>query len=183
MFIIFFCHTTSASVFSCEGCDQGFGYLLAKRLDGAGYKVFAGCLDAEGEGAANLRNETSQKLEVLQLDVSKEDQIEAARVTVADSLEGRGELITLRPSIGAQTTFGIPAILFIMVKFVQLLFRSSLAIGTFCAVFSFYKIPQTHCVCLYNLSDEELSCGGLSQNKCPPISCQRVINFEKSNLS
>ncbi|GFR88370.1 D-beta-hydroxybutyrate dehydrogenase, mitochondrial [Elysia marginata] len=67
----------------------GFGYLLAKRLDAAGYKVFAGCLDAKGEGAATLRDETSPKLEVVQLDVTKEDQIEAARVTVADSLEGR----------------------------------------------------------------------------------------------
>ncbi|GFN78488.1 11-cis retinol dehydrogenase, partial [Plakobranchus ocellatus] len=70
------------------GCDQGFGYLLAKRLDGAGYKVFAGCLKANEDGPKRLKAETSPKLEILQLDVTKEDQIEAARSTVADSLEG-----------------------------------------------------------------------------------------------
>ncbi|KAK3742600.1 hypothetical protein RRG08_023432 [Elysia crispata] len=71
------------------GCDQGFGYMLAKRLDGAGYKIFAGCLDAEGEGAVTLQKEASPKLEVIQLDVTQDDQVEKARVTVVDSLEGR----------------------------------------------------------------------------------------------
>ncbi|KFM81942.1 11-cis retinol dehydrogenase, partial [Stegodyphus mimosarum] len=36
------------------GCDSGFGNMLAKRMDGLGYRVFAGCLFPNGEGAKDL---------------------------------------------------------------------------------------------------------------------------------
>ncbi|XP_059145158.1 retinol dehydrogenase 16-like, partial [Physella acuta] len=60
----------------------------ARRLDEDGFKVFAGCLDAKGEGPKKLQSECSPKLEILQLDVTSEEQIEAARVKVVDSLMG-----------------------------------------------------------------------------------------------
>ncbi|XP_074659878.1 retinol dehydrogenase 7-like [Tubulanus polymorphus] len=59
------------------GCDSGFGYELAKKLDSIGMTVFAGCLNIEGVGAMNLKQTCSNKLEIVQLDVMKQDQIEA----------------------------------------------------------------------------------------------------------
>ncbi|CAL1541586.1 unnamed protein product [Lymnaea stagnalis] len=70
------------------GCDSGFGHALAERLDADGYKVFAGCLDANCEGARLLQSKTSPKLELIQLDVTEDEQIEAARVAVAELLMG-----------------------------------------------------------------------------------------------
>ncbi|XP_005094807.1 17-beta-hydroxysteroid dehydrogenase type 6-like [Aplysia californica] len=70
------------------GCDRGFGFMLAKRLDEEGFKVFAGCLDATGEGAKELQMDTSPKLELIQLDVTKEKEIEEAKAKIIDSLAG-----------------------------------------------------------------------------------------------
>ncbi|XP_078689227.1 D-beta-hydroxybutyrate dehydrogenase, mitochondrial-like [Branchiostoma floridae x Branchiostoma belcheri] len=52
------------------GCDSGFGFLLAKRLDSLGFTVFAGCLlaDSGGEGAKKLRAECSSRLSTVQPD-------------------------------------------------------------------------------------------------------------------
>ena len=44
-----------------KGCDSGFGFALAKKLDGLGMKVFAGCLYSEGLGAVELQRTCSQK--------------------------------------------------------------------------------------------------------------------------
>ncbi|KAJ7357821.1 Retinol dehydrogenase 5 [Desmophyllum pertusum] len=43
------------------GCDSGFGYELAKRLDAQGLRVFAACLTSEGE--AKLTSECSRETE------------------------------------------------------------------------------------------------------------------------
>lgn len=42
------------------GCDSGFGYELAKKLDAERLRVFAACLTSEGE--AKLKNECSPEL-------------------------------------------------------------------------------------------------------------------------
>ncbi|XP_069951276.1 D-beta-hydroxybutyrate dehydrogenase, mitochondrial isoform X2 [Cherax quadricarinatus] len=60
------------------GCDSGFGNTLALHLDKLGFKVFAACLHAEGEGAQHLRQEGSINLHVLQMDVTKQDQVDKA---------------------------------------------------------------------------------------------------------
>uniref|UniRef100_A0A3Q3EUS3 Hydroxysteroid (17-beta) dehydrogenase 2 n=1 Tax=Labrus bergylta TaxID=56723 RepID=A0A3Q3EUS3_9LABR len=52
------------------GCDSGFGHALAKRLSDEGLQVFAGVLDVNGGGAQQLRERGSEKLKVLQLDVT-----------------------------------------------------------------------------------------------------------------
>ncbi|CAG5129941.1 unnamed protein product [Candidula unifasciata] len=70
------------------GCDHGFGYMLAKRLDRGGYKIFAGCLDIHSEGASNLRSVASSKLSIIPLDVTNDAQIEAARSTITEMLLG-----------------------------------------------------------------------------------------------
>ena len=48
--------------------------------------MFAGCLDVSGEGAKTLLAEVSPKLELVQLDVTKEGQIEAAKAQIVESL-------------------------------------------------------------------------------------------------
>ncbi|XP_029637092.1 estradiol 17-beta-dehydrogenase 2 [Octopus sinensis] len=68
------------------GCDRGFGHALAIKLDQLGFKVFAGCLDKSGDGAAELKDNCSNLLHVLQLDVSNQSQINSAFETVADNL-------------------------------------------------------------------------------------------------
>ncbi|BFZ02772.1 hypothetical protein BsWGS_05811 [Bradybaena similaris] len=70
------------------GCDHGFGNILARQLDREGYKIFAGCLDINSEGAKDLRSETSSKLSLLQLDVTDDAQIESARSIIAETLNG-----------------------------------------------------------------------------------------------
>ncbi|KAH9504111.1 Retinol dehydrogenase 16 [Bulinus truncatus] len=78
---------SGSSVFK-TGCDTGFGHMLAIKLCKEGYKVYAGCLDVEGEGAKSLQMYTSSALKVLQLDVTSLDQIEAARDFITDDLMG-----------------------------------------------------------------------------------------------
>merc|ERR1712127_102127 len=63
------------------GCDTGFGHRLAQHLEGLGFTVFAGCLFADRDGAAELRALAKPRLNVVQLDVTNVDQWrEAARV-------------------------------------------------------------------------------------------------------
>ena len=43
------------------GCDSGFGYALARKLDSIGVRVFAGFLEKDGLGAIELRNKCSDR--------------------------------------------------------------------------------------------------------------------------
>ncbi|XP_061176159.1 D-beta-hydroxybutyrate dehydrogenase, mitochondrial-like [Saccostrea echinata] len=61
------------------GCDTGFGHDLAKRLDKMGFHVFAGCLVEDGPGPEELAKLCSKRLHVVQLDITKDDQIRAAK--------------------------------------------------------------------------------------------------------
>jgi len=58
------------------GCDTGFGHLLAKRLDGYGCNVFAGCLMESGE--VELKKSCSNRLQTFRLDVSQGDSVRKA---------------------------------------------------------------------------------------------------------
>ncbi|GAB1602941.1 estradiol 17-beta-dehydrogenase 2-like [Argonauta hians] len=69
------------------GCDRGFGQALAIKLDQMGFKVFAGCLDKSGDGAAQLKEKCSPLLHIVQLDVSDHSQIDSAFLTVVDNLQ------------------------------------------------------------------------------------------------
>ncbi|XP_035665437.1 D-beta-hydroxybutyrate dehydrogenase, mitochondrial-like [Branchiostoma floridae] len=70
------------------GCDSGFGFRLAKRLDSLGFTVFAGCLlaDSGGEGSTKLRAECSSRLSTVQIDVTDDGQVQAAVLQVKDRL-------------------------------------------------------------------------------------------------
>ncbi|XP_049274742.1 estradiol 17-beta-dehydrogenase 2-like isoform X2 [Rhipicephalus sanguineus] len=69
------------------GCDTGFGNLLAKRLASEKFFVYAGCLNASGDGARELS--MNSNIRVLQMDVTNEDQMEEALVTVKGTLESK----------------------------------------------------------------------------------------------
>ncbi|XP_034031641.1 estradiol 17-beta-dehydrogenase 2 [Thalassophryne amazonica] len=60
------------------GCDTGFGHALAKLLDQMGVVVFAGVLNVNSPGAQQLKEQGSENLQVLQLDVTDSSQIEQA---------------------------------------------------------------------------------------------------------
>ncbi|KAI8510357.1 hypothetical protein Bbelb_112730 [Branchiostoma belcheri] len=70
------------------GCDSGFGFKLAKRLDSLGFTVFAGCLlaDSGGEGSKKLRAECSSRLSTVQIDVTDDGQVKTAVQQVKDRL-------------------------------------------------------------------------------------------------
>ena len=57
------------------GCDTGFGFQTAQKLHRLGFKVYAGCLFLDGEGGKEL---SKLGVDVIQLDVTKEDQWDKA---------------------------------------------------------------------------------------------------------
>jgi hypothetical protein len=55
------------------GCDSGFGQIFARRLDELGCHVFAGCLTEAGQ--QELVKTCSERLQTLDLDVTKHDSV------------------------------------------------------------------------------------------------------------
>lgn len=72
------------------GCDSGFGHNLAKRLDALGYPVFAGCLFGDGAGAKELKRSCSKRLQIIEVDVTKDDSVNNAVKFVEDNLGTSG---------------------------------------------------------------------------------------------
>ena len=70
------------------GCDSGFGNLLARQLDLRGLRVLAACLTEQG--AEQLRNQTSDRLQTVILDVTKTDSVAAATEWVKERVGDRG---------------------------------------------------------------------------------------------
>ena len=66
------------------GCDTGFGNAAAKRLDGMGCHVIAGCLTEAGE--TDLRKSCSERLKTIQMDVSKRESVQKAFEFVTNTL-------------------------------------------------------------------------------------------------
>ncbi|GFQ81469.1 estradiol 17-beta-dehydrogenase 2 [Trichonephila clavata] len=60
------------------GCDTGFGNALAKQLDTKGFHVFASCLSKNSPGADDLRKSCSDRLKVLEMDVTKDESVKDA---------------------------------------------------------------------------------------------------------
>lgn len=73
-----------------SGSDTGIGHALAKHLDSLGFVVFAGVLDKDGPGAAELRRSCSQRLSVLQLDITNTTQVKEAYLTVSEKVQNAG---------------------------------------------------------------------------------------------
>lgn len=55
------------------GCDTGFGNAAAKRCDAMGYNVIAACLTDDGQ--TELRKSASDRMKVIQLDVTKHESV------------------------------------------------------------------------------------------------------------
>ncbi|XP_033727381.1 17-beta-hydroxysteroid dehydrogenase type 6-like [Pecten maximus] len=68
------------------GCDSGFGNLLAKRLDSLGISVFAGCLTKQG--GKDLRKSTSDRVVIIDLDVTNHESVANAYGEVRSRLPG-----------------------------------------------------------------------------------------------
>ncbi|GFU01206.1 hypothetical protein NPIL_203551 [Nephila pilipes] len=69
------------------GCDSGFGYELALRLDELGLHVFAGCLLPEGDGAKTLKKSASNRLHVVPMDVTSDDSIDKSLKCVTQKIK------------------------------------------------------------------------------------------------
>lgn len=73
------------------GCDTGFGNLLTRKLDKAGFKVYACCLFPLGEGAQKLRSDCSSQLKIIKLDVTSDLDVEEAYKEVNEDLKQSGK--------------------------------------------------------------------------------------------
>lgn len=80
---------TGKAVF-ITGCDTGFGHALAKKLDALGFWVYAGCLMLpDDQGAKQLRDACSDRMQIVKLDVTNDEQVEAAAKHVESTLDGK----------------------------------------------------------------------------------------------
>ncbi|KAG8559740.1 hypothetical protein GDO81_017434 [Engystomops pustulosus] len=70
------------------GCDSGFGYLAARTFDERGFKVLATCLSKSG--AAALKQETSQRLKVIMLDVTDGDNVKKVAEWIKEEVGEKG---------------------------------------------------------------------------------------------
>uniref|UniRef100_A0A8B9WCY5 Retinol dehydrogenase 16 n=1 Tax=Bos mutus grunniens TaxID=30521 RepID=A0A8B9WCY5_BOSMU len=70
------------------GCDSGFGNLLARQLDLRGLRVLAACLTEQG--AEQLRNQMSDRLQTVILDITKTESIAEATEWVKEDVGDRG---------------------------------------------------------------------------------------------
>jgi NAD(P)-dependent dehydrogenase (short-subunit alcohol dehydrogenase family) len=72
-----------------QGCDTGFGRLLAVRLTAQGYRVFASCFTEDGPRALAEETHGAANLITFRLDVTKQDEIDAcARMIAAHCPDG-----------------------------------------------------------------------------------------------
>jgi len=78
-------NTSDKGIF-ITGCDSGFGLSLAESLAELGFKVYAGCLDPEGEGPTSLRSSLSHDVITIQCDVTNEEQVRRAFLLVSNDL-------------------------------------------------------------------------------------------------
>lgn len=69
------------------GCDSGFGFKLTIKLNSLGFYVFAGCLDQNGQGAKDLLRQCSSNVEIVQMDVTKDEEINTAFKLIATNLK------------------------------------------------------------------------------------------------
>ena len=72
------------------GCDTGFGYEIAKRLDALGCHVFAACLTEKGE--TQLRKTASSRLKTVSMNVADGTSVRRAYSEVEKAIpKGKGK--------------------------------------------------------------------------------------------
>ncbi|KAK3871739.1 hypothetical protein Pcinc_023133 [Petrolisthes cinctipes] len=87
------------------GCDTGFGFALALHLDKLGFRVVAGCLDVESDGAKKLKGSASSRLTVLNLDVTSHTQLTTTAKALKDIIP-TGEVLWGLVNNAGVSTFG-----------------------------------------------------------------------------
>uniref|UniRef100_A0A672KVU3 Uncharacterized protein n=1 Tax=Sinocyclocheilus grahami TaxID=75366 RepID=A0A672KVU3_SINGR len=83
-----------------DGCDSGFGHDLARFLDSAGLRVFAGVLGELSPGALELKKAASPNLTVLQLDITNSSQITQAHLYIQSQTGEKTSLTYTEEEIG-----------------------------------------------------------------------------------
>ncbi|XP_015729664.1 estradiol 17-beta-dehydrogenase 2 isoform X2 [Coturnix japonica] len=84
------CRRWSCQAEGIKGSDTGIGHALAKYLDNLGFIVFAGVLNKDGPGAEELRRTCSQRLSLLQLDITNPTQVKEAYLQVSEKVQNTG---------------------------------------------------------------------------------------------
>uniref|UniRef100_A0A3P8V0E0 11-beta-hydroxysteroid dehydrogenase type 2 n=1 Tax=Cynoglossus semilaevis TaxID=244447 RepID=A0A3P8V0E0_CYNSE len=87
------------------GCDSGFGNATARHLDVLGFEVFATVLDLSGEGARALQKNCSNRLTLLQVDITEPQQVNQALMETKAKLGLKG-LWALVNNAGVCVNFG-----------------------------------------------------------------------------
>ena len=64
---------------------------MAKKLDSLGMTVFAGCRNVTDDRARQLKQSTSSRLQLVKVDVTKDEEVEAAVEFVKKNLGSKGE--------------------------------------------------------------------------------------------
>ena len=77
------------------GCDSGFGSALARRLDGQGVPVFAGCFTETG--ARDLKEKASDRLHTVLVDVASPESIANAYSYIRECLHDTQGNTAYRP--------------------------------------------------------------------------------------
>ncbi|XP_072135241.1 11-beta-hydroxysteroid dehydrogenase type 2 [Mobula birostris] len=72
------------------GCDSGFGMAIAQRFDSLGLQVFATVLNKDGPGARELLQCCSEQLTLIQMDLTKPEDIDKALQITKDKLGEKG---------------------------------------------------------------------------------------------
>ncbi|CAL1277608.1 unnamed protein product [Larinioides sclopetarius] len=68
------------------GCDSGMGHRMARRFDEMGMQVFAGCLQPAGKGALGLKRVCSDRLHIVPIDITNDQQVREAVTYVEANL-------------------------------------------------------------------------------------------------
>ena len=84
-------HETSNKVVVVTGCDSGFGRATVLAMIKEGYTVFAGCLNASNaekdDSYQAIEKAAASRLHLMQMDVTKQDQIQQSLATVSEWLD------------------------------------------------------------------------------------------------
>ncbi|XP_030059553.1 11-beta-hydroxysteroid dehydrogenase type 2 isoform X2 [Microcaecilia unicolor] len=72
------------------GCDSGFGQAVAYKLDSMGFQVVATVLNIDGPGAKELQQMCSNRLKLIQVDLTKPKDIQKALELTKTQIAGRG---------------------------------------------------------------------------------------------
>lgn len=69
------------------GCDSGFGHMTSLALNQMGFVVFSTVLNPEGEGAKELLKKSRNRIQLLKMDVTNSEEVEAAKTKVESFLK------------------------------------------------------------------------------------------------